>query len=186
LIALKATGPAGAALAGTATDATGATGALTTTPSGYVPLLLDNPSRAGGSDQIGMGTGPGTGTGDPANVAFTKLKAWATDANVNFAHLFPVRSVQTPTTGNTIATAIGITQLVLNPAGTLAALTVTLPQNPADNQPFVLMTSQTITSLTVNTADGTTINAPPTTLSNAASPPRWRFQASLNTWFREQ
>jgi hypothetical protein len=149
----------------------------------FAPILLDNAAHLGGSDQIGMGTGPGTGTGDTANVAFTKVKQWAADVNTMAAQLYPVRSLQTPTTGTTVTTAAGVTQLVLNPAGTLAALTVTMPPSPGDNQPFTLMTSQTLTSLTVS-ASGPTVNGAPTTLS-ANTSVKFRFMTSLNTWFRE-
>lgn len=169
-------------LAGTASDTTAASGTLTGgTAVPFAPLLLDN---AGRSDQISMGSGPGTGTGDNANTAFTKLKQWAADVNMMVTQIYPARSLQTPVTGFSIAAAANITQLVLNPAGTLATGTVTLPQSPGDNQPFLLMTSQTITALIVNTADGATLNGAPTTLT-ANSSVKFRFQASLNTWFRE-
>lgn len=176
----------GAALAGAASDTTTASGALTTGgPAPFAPIVLDNAGHAGGSDQIGLGSGPNTGTGDAANLAFTKLKQWAADANSMMAQLYGTRSVQTPTTGFTIAAAAGVTQLVLNPAGTLATGTVTFPPNPGDNQPFSLMTSQTITALTANTSDGNSINGAPTTLS-ANTAVRWRFITSLSKWFREQ
>ncbi len=168
--------PSGAALAGAATDAISAAGALATTSGPFAPILLANPAHTNGSDQIGMGRGSGTGTGDTAQVAFTKLKQWATDVNTMTAQLFPVRSVQTPVTGFSIAAAAKVTRLILTPAGTLAAGTVTLPPTPADNQPFVLMTSQTITALTVNTADGTTLNGAPTTLA-ANSSVKWVFDS---------
>lgn len=160
-------------------------GALRTTSGSYTQILLDDPGHIGGSDQINMGTGPGTGTGDTGEVAFTKLKQWAADANANFGKLFPLRSVQTPITGFAISAAVGITQVILNPAGTLATGTVTLPANPADQQSFVLVTTQTITALTVNTSDGTTLNGAPTTQS-ANTAVRWLFVASINAWVREQ
>ena len=96
-----------------------------------------------------------------------------------------IRNTQTPTTGFSIAAAAGLTQLVLLPAGTLAAGTITLPPNPSDNQPFMAMTSQTVTALTVNTSDGTTISVAPTTLSNTSAI-KLRFQEASNSWLREQ
>jgi hypothetical protein len=160
---------------------------LPSAPAPFAPILLDDSGHStGGSDQINMGTGPGTGTGtgDTAQVAFTKLKQWAADLNTVQAQLFPVRSLQTPVTGFSIATTVGVTLLVLNPAGTLASGSITLPQGPADNQPFMIMTRQTITALTVNTADTSTLSAAPTTLA-ANTSVKWRFMASLNTWFKE-
>jgi hypothetical protein len=178
------TGGASAALAGAASDTTSATGALTTTAPSYVQILLDNAGRPGGSDNIFLGTGPNTGTGDPANVAFPKLKQWAADLNTMIAQVYPNRSLQTPTTGFSIAPAANITQLILNPAGTLATGTVAMPRNPGDGQPFALLSSQTVTALTVNTSDGATINGAPTTIS-ANTSIKYRFVLSLNTWFRE-
>lgn len=62
----------------------------------------------------------------------------------------------TPTTGQTIVVAAGTTALLINPAGTLAALTVTLPASPVDGQTITIATSQIITALTVN---GTKVGA---------------------------
>jgi hypothetical protein len=47
------------------------------------------------------------------------------------------------------------------------------------------MTSQTVTSLTFNTSDGSSINGAPTTITANAIVKYW-FMASLNTWFREK
>jgi hypothetical protein len=180
-----ASGSAGAALVGGTQAVADSSGSLTTGPAPFAQILLDDPNHTGGSDQVYMGTGAGTGTGDSADVAFTKLKQWAADANTMFSQLFPNRSAQTPTTGFSIAAAVKTTRLVLNPAGTLATGEITLPQNPADQQPFETMTSQAITALSVNTADGTTLNGAPTTLA-ANSCVKWIFEASFNTWFRQQ
>src|SRR5882724_1519936 len=72
----------GAVLAAAATDSTSASGALNTTLAPFAQVLLDNPAHVNGSDQINMGAGPGTGTGDTANAAFLKIKQWAIDINV--------------------------------------------------------------------------------------------------------
>lgn len=180
----KQAGGAGAVLAGAASDTTSATGALTTNAAPFAPILLDDPAHVGGSDNIGMGSGPNTGTGDNADTAFTKLKQMLADLNTMHAQLYPTRSLQTPTTGFSIVAASGVTQLVITPAGTLSTGTVTLPRTPGDNQPFSLLSSQTVTTLTVNTSDGSTINAAPTTIA-ANTSVKFRFVASLNAWFRE-
>jgi hypothetical protein len=177
--------PPGAALVGPVNAVGSAGGSLTTGPAPFQQIMLDNPAHSGGSTQINMGTGPGTGTGDNLDVAFTKVKQDFADVNTMFSQLFPNRSTLTPTTGFSIAVATGVTQLVLSPVATLAAGTITLPQKPADNQPFVATTSNTITALTVNTSDGTTIAAAPTTLSNTGAI-KLRFQQASNIWFREQ
>lgn len=176
----------GAALAGAATDTVTGSASLTTglTPA-FAPVVLDDPAHAGGSDQIGIGSAPNDGTGDPARTAFTKLKQWAIDLNLMTAQLFGTRSLQTPTTGFAITVARGVTQLVINPAGTLATGTVTLPVSPGDNQPFSLSTAQTVTALTLNTSDGSAVGAAATTIA-ANTTLRYRYITSLNKWFREQ
>lgn len=166
VMAIRPASAGGAALAGAASSATSATAALTAGPAPFAPL------------SIGLGTTPNDGTGDPARAAFTKLNAMT-------AQLYGTRSVQTPTTGFTQAPAHGVTQLVLNPAGTLATGTVTFPPTPGDNQPFELVTTQTITTLTLNTSDGSTIDSAPTTITAAAAL-QYRFIASLGIWLREQ
>lgn len=181
----KPSGGAGAVLAGAASDAVSASGALTTSGAIFGPILLDDPAHVGGSDNISMGSSPNTGTGDSAEVAFPKLKQWAIDLNGMVAQLYPVRSVQAPTTGFTIVTAKGVTQMILHPAGTLATGTVTFPPGPGDQQPFELMTNQTVTGLTCNTSDGSAINGAPTSLS-ANTAVRYWFVKSLNAWFRAQ
>jgi hypothetical protein len=127
---------------------------------------------------IVLGTTPNDGTGDPARTAFTKL-------NTMTAQLFGVSSLQTPTTGFSITPAQGVTQLVLNPSGTLATGTLIMPANPGDQQPFEVMTSQTITALTNNPSSGQSLNGPLTTLA-ANSSAKWIWEASLSTWFRNK
>lgn len=187
MVAYSATGSGGpsAALVGAATDSESAAGSLTTSAGGYAPILLDDPGHVNGTDNIFVGTPPGGGQGDNADVAFLKLKQWAADINKMTSQLFPARSLQTPTTGFTITLGAGITQLVLNPAGVLPTGTVVFPPNPADNQPLVLMSSQTVTALTQSTSDGSSINGAPSGLA-ANLAVRYRFILSLATWFREQ
>lgn len=186
VIALAQGGGVGAALAGAASDTESAAGALSASATApYAPILLDDPAHRVASSQIGMGSGPNTGTGDNANVAFAKLKQWAADLNTMLAQLYPVRVVVTPVTAFTSTPAAGVTQLVLNPAGTLATGLITFPPNPGDNQPFTIMSSQAVTALTANTSDGSSINGVPTALvANVAV--KHRFILSLNKWFREQ
>jgi hypothetical protein len=166
VISLAAASGGAAALASAASSATSATAALTAGGLPFAPLT------------IGLGTTANDGTGDPARTAFNKL-------NVMSAQLYGVRSVQTPTTGFTIAAAHGVTQLVLTPAGTLATGAVTFPPTPGDNQPFELVSTQTVTALTLNTSDGSTIDSAPTTITAAAAL-QYRFIGSLGIWLREQ
>jgi hypothetical protein len=58
-------------------------------------------------------------------------------------------------TGSTITMQTGV--LVVNPTGTLAALTVNLPLNPVDGADASITSTQQITSLTVNANTGDAI-----------------------------
>jgi hypothetical protein len=58
-------------------------------------------------------------------------------------------------TGSTITMQTGV--LVLNPTGTLAALTVNLPLNPVDGADASITSTATITSLTLNANTGDAI-----------------------------
>jgi hypothetical protein len=58
-------------------------------------------------------------------------------------------------TGSTITMQTGV--LVLNPTGTLAALTVNLPLNPVDGADASITSTATLTSLTVNANTGDVI-----------------------------
>jgi len=173
-------GSTGAALAGAASDTTGATGVLTAPPAPFAPLPLNS-----GSNQINLGTGANTGTGDPLLTAFEKIAQDYANLNSMMSQIYLNRSTQTPVTGFSITPAQGVTLLVLNPAGTLATGTINMPVNPADNQPFTVMTSQTIAAITFTPAAGQTLNGAPATLTNTAAV-KWIYQAALSAWFREQ
>ena len=149
-------------------------------PSVLQQLLADQPQAAAYAQLL-----VGTETGDDAWVAFPKLKQWARDLNTMLGQIFPTRSLQAPVTGFSITPGAGITQLVLNPAGTLAAGTITMPPSPGDNQPFTVLTSQTITAATFNANAGQTLNGAPTTLA-ANTAVKWIYEAALSTWFRSQ
>lgn len=58
-------------------------------------------------------------------------------------------------TGSTITMQTGI--LVVNPTGTLAALTVNLPLNPVDGAIAEITSTQVLTSLTVNANTGDSV-----------------------------
>lgn len=95
---------------------------------------------------------------------------------------------ETPSTGTTV----GITDngnnvwLLLAPAGTLAALTVALPNasNAADGQELIITSTQIITSLTVSSSGATAVNGAPSTLAAANGFFRLRFYTDTNSWYR--
>jgi hypothetical protein len=74
--------------------------------------------------------------------------------------------------------------LVLTPTGTLASLTILLPQvaGCVENQEILVNSTQTLTSLTVN-LNGATGSGVPTSLS-ANGFFRLRFEPVLKNWYR--
>lgn len=72
--------------------------------------------------------------------------------------LIPTTQYATPTTGQTVtANSTGFVRLLINPAGTLATLTVTLPGSPSDGDIIDIWCTQIVTALTMN--GGTIIGA---------------------------
>lgn len=85
-----------------------------------------------------------------------------------------------PTTGQTLTPTSACGLLLVEPVGTLAALTVTFPQNPADAQQFRVFSTQTLTALTW--AGGTAVNAPATLAANGSA--SFQYSATTNKWYR--
>lgn len=94
----------------------------------------------------------------------------------------PLEAVQTaaPTTGQTVTVSAGISAIHINPAGTLAALTITLPSNPVNGQHLIIGTSQILTSLTIN---GGTIVGTLSTLALGGFA-YFIYNSSATKWFR--
>jgi hypothetical protein len=77
-----------------------------------------------------------------------------------------IDTVVTPTTGQTQTLTPDTRTLVMTPAGTLAAQTITLPgSSTTSGKEIVVVSSQIITALTVNSAGGVTVAGAPTTLA---------------------
>ena len=87
----------------------------------------------------------------------------------------------TPTSGSTVTASSTANNLILNPAGSLATLTIAMPSTPADGQIFSVSTTQIITVLTF-TATPTIYNAPTTLAAGAVA--RFQYSAAVNSWFR--
>jgi len=97
-------------------------------------------------------------------------------------------NVYTPGTGFNIAVPTPVAQqqwMLLQPAGTLAAGTVTLPLNTAtpDGTEVLVTTPQIITTFTLALNGATAANGAPTTLA-ANGFFRMRFVQSQNSWYR--
>lgn len=95
--------------------------------------------------------------------------------------LIPIVQYATPTTGNTVSMNTGgYLTLMLNPAGTLVALTVTLPSSPSDGDKVTLASTQAVTTLTMN---GGTIIGPLTTMAIGTFA-SYMYSATASSWFR--
>lgn len=119
---------------------------------------------------------------DTQRATMTLLQAYM-QANLTFTAAKPVQQFAVPTTGQTVTVATGDTWLIVTPAGTLAALTITLPTDRTDGEIVRVSCSQIITSLTVGGA-GTTVNGAPTTLAAANGFFEMAYTSTLNAWYR--
>lgn len=98
-------------------------------------------------------------------------------------------SYQAPLTGFSITIANGIQTLLLDPAGTLATGTITMPSAPADGQVVEVTSSQTITSLTVSANTGQSIKNAPTALTVSTTGSmgyKFKYRGANTTWYRLQ
>lgn len=89
-----------------------------------------------------------------------------------------------PASGATLTAAAALGAYIIDPAATLASLTVTLPPGAIDGQLFELSTSQAITALSVSPATGQTVNGAGPFLLAADGGCGWRYRAANNTWYR--
>lgn len=90
-----------------------------------------------------------------------------------------------PLTGTTITVPQGVSQLVVDPAGTIAALTVVLPpaSQLVDGQEFKMSTTQTITALTVTAGANTSIvSTAVTTLGPTTAALDLIYHAATGKW----
>lgn len=98
---------------------------------------------------------------------------------VNYANA----TVNTPVTGFSVTIGSQVTVLLLTPAGTLAAGTVTMPAAPYNGMPIEITSTQTVTSFTLSANAGQSIKNAPTTLL-AGTGVAYFYNAPLTTWFR--
>ena len=89
---------------------------------------------------------------------------------------------QAPTTGFSYTFAAGTQVLVMNPAGTLATGTITMPASPADGMTITFSSTQAITALTVNANTGQSIVGKPTSFG-VGSAATFVYRLSNTTWY---
>jgi hypothetical protein len=91
---------------------------------------------------------------------------------------------QVLTTAFSYTFATGITTLLIEPAGTLATGTITMPGSPADGMVITFTTTQEITALTVAANTGQTIGGTQVALMAANSAMSFVYRLSSLTWYR--
>jgi hypothetical protein len=91
---------------------------------------------------------------------------------------------QVLTTGFTYTFAAGTQVLVINPAGTLATGTVTMPAAPVDGMNITISSTQQITALTINGNTGQSIVGNTTALK-AGGAQTFIYRLSNTTWYNQ-
>lgn len=95
--------------------------------------------------------------------------------------LIPTVQYSTPTTGQTVnASTSGNVSLLINPAGSLLALTLALNPSPSDGDMLNIASSQIVTGFTMS--GGTVIGA--LTSMAVATFARYQYSATAAVWFR--
>ena len=94
----------------------------------------------------------------------------------------PGYAYASPSTGFSLAPTVDQTGIIIDPSGTLASGTITMPANPKDGQIETFSTSQTITSLTVLPYSGQSTTCSPTTLA-AGESFSCIYRAANLTWY---
>lgn len=99
----------------------------------------------------------------------------------------------TPLTGVSQTIDANTRQVLIEPAGTIAAHTIVLPAASAlqDGQRLGFCTTQVVTALTVTAGSGTTVMNAPTAMlvpvaTGAASCVEWIYYATTTKWYRVQ
>lgn len=91
---------------------------------------------------------------------------------------------QAPTTGFSYTFSAGTNVLVMNPAGTLATGTITMPSAPADGMTITISTTQEITALTLNGNTGQSIGGSQVERLPANSAMQFVYRLTNTTWYR--
>jgi hypothetical protein len=149
-----------------------------------MPMIYQLPlqTQVSGGDQFAVYS---PNTGDARRLPVSALLAYFQQT---FAAPTLATNVYTPGTGFSIAVPTPVSQqqwMLLQPAGTLASGTITLPLNTAtpDGTEVLITSTQIITSLTIGLNGASAANGAPTTLA-ANGFARMRFVQAQNSWYR--
>ncbi len=121
-------------------------------------------------------------SGDARKLSFGNLLAWI-QSNVDFPAAL-TKQYSIPSTGFNVSVTDGNYWLILSPAGTLATGTITLPSviNLDDGDEILVNSTQTITSLTINDLDASSVGMP--TTIGAGGSFRLKFDSITQTWYK--
>jgi hypothetical protein len=124
-------------------------------------------------------------TGDARRLPVSALLAYFQE---QFAAPTVATNIYVPTTGFSIAVPTPVSEqqwMLLQPAGTLASGTITLPLNTAtpDGTEVLITSTQIVTSFTLSLNGASAANGAPTALT-ANGFYRMRFVQAQNSWYR--
>jgi hypothetical protein len=151
------------------------TGAVLTTCNG--PAVPAGPTRVTGAELVPADTQLTQGQ-NPAT-AFLPVPSLASGA-----YQYAVQ-----TSSSTLQISNNVTNVVLNPAGAIATVTITMPTAPYDGQIVRISSSQTVTSLTVSAAAGQSITNAPSAITVSATGSygvAFLYRGTNTTWYRIQ
>lgn len=95
------------------------------------------------------------------------------------------KSIQTPASGDSIQIADDTQSLIVNNPALIAALTITLPQNPQDGNTIHLFSLSAVTSLTLSAGSGEGIATGHTlTTLTALQSVKYVYDLGTNSWYR--
>lgn len=99
------------------------------------------------------------------------------------SYILPKIQYAAPTTGQTvtIANVEADVRVVINPAGTLLALTVAMPSAPVNGQKVEICSTQIVTTLTMTTG-GTILGALTAFAVNGFG--TWVYYSANTTWYK--
>lgn len=183
-------------------DSSGAGFALKLEAINHFWRLTDNTLATGllvghGASQISLGpTGPSNASlvlsalGSGTVFANSALVAGSTLAAIGEFFLEGGQSLigkdtSIPTTGQTVSLSAAKALKIINPAGTLASLTVALPSSPTDGQRQKVLFGAAISALTVS-ASGASVVGSPTAIAMTFPTFEMIYDQGTNTWFRMQ
>lgn len=93
------------------------------------------------------------------------------------------KSFQAPSEGFSIVVPNGVNVLIIAPAGTLTAGTVTFPGAPLDGQPLYFSSTKAVVTLTMTPGAGQTIIGA-LTAAVIGTGAGWVYRAVDKTWYR--